>query len=332
MPNPTISDVHVNKPLTNISVGYIQDQNNFIASKIFPNIPVTHKSDLYYKFNKEDFMTSQMEERAPGDESAGSGYRLSTDSYLCRVFALHKDVPDQIRANSDTVLQPDREAVEFLTQNALIKRELDWATAYFTATAGWMNNTAGQAGASNMAGGFTQFWNLAASTPIEDLRYAIKVVQKLNGIKPNILVLGASAWYALQDNPDLIDRVRYSGGSNTNPAMITEQAVAAILKLKAIYVMEAVYNTAHEGQGFTGSFVGDKSALLLYAAPAPGIMTPSAGYTFSWTGAYGNGIQGNRISKFRMEPKKSDRVEIEMAYGMKMVGPDLGFFFGTCVQ
>jgi hypothetical protein len=207
MPNPTISDVHVNKPLTNLSVAYIQDQNNFIASKVFPNMPVSMKSDLYYKFNKEDFLTSQMEERAPGDESAGSGYRLSTDNYFCRVFALHKDVPDQVRANSDTVLQPDREAVEFLTQNALIKRELDWASAYFT-TGVWTNQVAGQAGASNMGGGFSQYWNLAASTPIEDIRFAIKAVHKLNGIKPDILVLGASAWYALQDNPDLIDRVR----------------------------------------------------------------------------------------------------------------------------
>lgn len=331
MPNPTISDVHVNKPLTNLSVAYIQDQSVFIASKVFPNIPVAMKSDLYYKYNQEDFLTNQMEERAPGAESAGSGYRISTDNYYARVFALHKDVPDQIRANSDTVLQPDREAVEFLTQNALIKRELDWATNYFT-NGVWTNSATGQSGSSNMASGQSQFWNLSTSTPIEDMRYAIKIIQKTNGLKPQTAVFGASAWYALMDNADFIDRVRYSGGSNVNPARVSEETVAAVLGLAKIYVMEAVYNTAHEGQGFTGAFVGDKAALILYAAPAAGIMTPSAGYTFSWTGAYGNGIQGNRIAKFRMEHLKSDRVEIEMAYAMKMVAPSLGFFFNSCVQ
>ncbi len=307
----------------------MQDQSVYIASRVFPNIPVTNKSDLYYKYNKEDFFTNQMQERAPGAESAGSGYRISTDNYFCKVNALHKDVPDQIRANSDSVLQPDREAVEFLTNNALIKRELDWASKYFS-TGVWTTEVSGQAGSSSA--GHTQFWNLAASTPIEDIRLGIKTVHKLNGIKPRTLVLGASAWYALQDNPDLIDRVKYSSNSNTNPAQVTTGMVAALLGLDNIYVMEAVYNTAKEGQTFSGSFVGDKDALLLYAAPAAGIMTPSAGYTFSWTGAMANGIQGNRIKKFRIERLESDRVEIEMAYDMKLVAADLGYFFHNCVQ
>ena len=329
MPNPTQSDVHVNKPLTNLSIAFIQDQSVYIASKVFPNIPVQFKSDLYYKYNKEDFFTNQMVERAPGSESAGSGYRISTDQYACRVFALHKDVADTIRANSDSVLQPDREAVEFLTNNALIKRELDWAGAYFKSGV-WTSEVSGQSGASDST--HVQYWNLSTSTPIEDIRRAIKGVHKLNGLKPRTLVLGASTWYALQDNPDIIDRVRYSGGSNTNPAKVSQETVAALLNLEAIYVMEAVYNTAKEGQGFTGAFVGDKDALLLYAAPAAGIMTPSAGYTFSWTGALANGIEGNRIKKFRMEHLESDRVEIEMAYAMQVVSKDLGYFFSNAVQ
>jgi len=329
MPNPTISDVHVNKPLTNLSIAFIQSQDVYISDKIFPNIPVSQRSDLYYKYNKEDFFTNQMKERAPGGESAGSGYRISTDSFFCKVNALHKDVPDQIRANADSVLQPDREAVDWLTNNALIKRELDWVTSYFT-TGLWTSEVSGQSGASDST--HVQYWNLSTSTPIEDIRKGIKVVHKLNGLKPKTLVLGASCWYALQDNPDLIDRVKYASNSNDNPAKVSTKTVAALLGLDDIYVMEAVYNTAKEGQGFTGAFIGDKDALLLYKAPAPGIMTPSAGYTFSWTGAVGNGIQGNRIKKFRMEHLEADRVEIEMAYAMKLVSADLGYFFHNCVQ
>jgi hypothetical protein len=60
MPNPTISDLHVNAPLTDVSVAYMQDQSAFIAAKVFPNVPVKMKSNLYYKYNQEDFMTSQM--------------------------------------------------------------------------------------------------------------------------------------------------------------------------------------------------------------------------------------------------------------------------------
>ena len=56
-------------------------------------------------------------------------------------------------------------------------------------------------------------------------------------------------------------------------------------------------------------------------------MTPSAGYTFSWTGATGASDSGGRIKRFRLELLESDRVEIQMSFDQKLVAPDLGYFF-----
>ena len=72
---------------------------------------------------------------------------------------------------------------------------------------------------------------------------------------------------------------------------------------------------------------GDEQALLTYSERSPGIMKPSAGYTFSWTGMRGAGANGGRIKRFRMEHLESDRVEIEMAFDQKQVASDLGAFF-----
>ena len=44
MPNPTQSDLHVNVPLTNVSVAYMQDKATFIADKVFPRVPVQKQS------------------------------------------------------------------------------------------------------------------------------------------------------------------------------------------------------------------------------------------------------------------------------------------------
>jgi hypothetical protein len=60
-------------------------------------------------------------------------------------------------------------------------------------------------------------------------------------------------------------------------------------------------------------------------------MTPTAGYTFSWTGHLGAGNEGNRIRSFRLEQIKADRVEIEMAFDQKLVSADLGYFWDTIV-
>ena len=54
MPQPTLNDSHVDAILTNISVAYMQKQENFIAEKVFPNIPVDKKSDKYFVYTKND--------------------------------------------------------------------------------------------------------------------------------------------------------------------------------------------------------------------------------------------------------------------------------------
>ena len=78
MAQPTANDVHIDAILTNISVAYIQDQNAFVASKVFPTIPVEKQSDKYFVYTKGDWFRDEAQLRAPATESAGSGYNLTT--------------------------------------------------------------------------------------------------------------------------------------------------------------------------------------------------------------------------------------------------------------
>src|SRR5580693_8982630 len=98
---PTLSQVHVAAPLTDIAVAYMQDDSAYIADKVFPIVPVQFQSDLYYIWKKDDFFRDEAQQRADGDESAGSGLNLSTASYSAAVWALHKDIGDQMRRNAD---------------------------------------------------------------------------------------------------------------------------------------------------------------------------------------------------------------------------------------
>ena len=95
--------------------------------------------------------------------------------------------------------------------------------------------------------------------------------------------------------------------------------------------MEAVENTAAEGATYSGAFIGGKSLLLCHAAPSPGKMIPTAGYTFSWNGYLGASSMGGRIKKFRLERNAADRIEMEMAFDQKLVTADMGTYFYTAV-
>lgn len=331
MPNPTASDVHVNVPLTNISIGWIQKQDAFVADQAFPNVPVPNQSNRYYTYQRDDWYRAEAQLRAPGTESAGGGWRLdNTPTYSALVYAVHKDIDDQVRANEDSVISMDRDAALWVAQQLMVKRDKVWAAQYFAGGNVWTGGTAGtdQTGVLGAPVG-AQFkqWDVAGSTPIEDIRKQRILVAEKTGYRPNKLVLGAHVWRVLQDHPEFLDRIKY-----TQRGMVTTDLLAAVLELDQVIVAYGVEATNVETQTAVYSFIFGKNALLAYANPSPSLMSPSAGYTFSWTGYLGAGVNGTRVKSFRMEQLSSDRIEGEMAFDMKVVSAELGVFFTGAVS
>jgi hypothetical protein len=341
--SPGRSDVHVNRPLTNISVAYLQNADNFVAGKVFPSVPVAKQSDAYFTYDRGEFNRDEMEERAPGTESAGGTYTIGNTTYYAKRWSYHRDIPEEIRANADNPLNPDREATLFVTQKALISREVQWVAAYFPtaahAPAGiWTFDVDGAASATaaasfdptNAANNDKVYWDIASSTPIEDIRQGKRFVLESTGFEPNNLTLGKAVYDALLDHPDIVGRI--DRGQTAGAARANLVTLADLFEVDKVYVMKAVQNTGVEGQTNSHSFIGGKNALLTYAPDTPGLMTPSAGYTFNWTGLVGSGNDGMRIKKWFEQKIDSDRVEIDMAYAQKLVAADLGYFFDDIVQ
>lgn len=331
MPNPTIGDLHIQQALTDISVGYAQEAVNFVADRVFASIPVQKQADKYFTYTREDWFRSDARPRAPGTESAGGGWRVSTDTYFADRIALHQDLSDPERANADPALNLDADATEYVTQQILLKTEKDWVTNFFSTGAGWdgassSTNMTGAAAPASTASGFRQ-WNDAASTPIEDIRGEMTAIAQKTGRRPNTLVIGAQVWTALADHPDILERIKY-----TERGVVTTDLLASLLDLDSVIVSWAVEETSAEGSTTASkSFVAGKAALLCYVEKNPGLRKPSAGYTFVWTGPTGAPRQGARIKRFRMEALESDRIEGERWYAMKQVSSNLGAYFASAV-
>lgn len=323
---PSRSDVHVDGPLTNISLAFLQSADNFIADRAFPRLPVAKQSDLYFTYDRGYFNRAEMQKRAPSAESAGATYAINTDSYLADVWALHRDIADQIRANADNPVSLDREATELLTIQALLRKEKEWTSEHFV-TGAWTTEVLG-VDSSPSTSEFLR-WNDASSTPIEDVRTGLRSVQELTGFRPNKMVLARQVYDSLLDHPDIVGRL--NRGQTSGPAIVMRDSLAALFEIDEILVMDAIENTANEGATNVHAFISGLHAVLLYTPPSPGIMIPSAGYTFTWNGLLGGGALGARIKRFRIELLASDRIEIEMAWDQKKVSADLGYFFLTAV-
>lgn len=336
MPLPTLSDVHVNRPLTTLSIGYLQDMKDFVANAVFPSIPVPMKSDQYYIYNRGDYFRNNMQKRAPGTPAVGSGYKLATKTYTCDVWAEKQIIADQIRANSDVPLQPDADATRWLTQQALVNRDVNWVTAYF-GTGIWGTDMTGIASGTPNSSQFLK-WSQTGSTPINDVLLGQQTIKQNTGLWPNVLVLGATVFIALLTNPQITDRLKY-GQTAPGPVVVSLSDLEALFKVKKVVVASAIQTTSSENeQGDsdgttpdTFAFIAGSNALLAYAADAPGLYAPSAGYTFNWTGQMGSTAAGMRIKKYRWEIDAADHVEIESAYTFGLVGKQLGYFFSAAI-
>ncbi len=312
MPQPTRSDVHVNRPLTNISIAYIQRAADFIADKVFPIVPVMKQSDLYFTYDKAYWFSTEAQKRGPGTESAGSGYKVNSDnSYFCDVWAVHKDVDDQTRANADQPLDLDRDATLFCTQQMLLRREVQFMTKYIV-NGIWT-------GATNLTP--STKWDHSGSDPMADIDAKKSEIKSKTGFMPNTLIVASDVFFALRNNAAVLDRIKY-----TQKGIVTEELLAMLFGVEKFLVASAVLNSAAEGVAADNNFLISDAGLLVYSNPSPSILQPSGGYIFSWQGLFGAGAQGNRISSFRMEQLKSDRIEGEMAFSMKQVGADLGCY------
>jgi hypothetical protein len=331
MPSPTQADVHVNTPLTNVSIAYIQTASSFIADKVFPKVPVQKQSDLYWKYSKSDWRRTEVKKRAPSTETPGTGWTTTTDSYFAHVYGVHKDIDDQLRANADSNFNLDRDATEFITNQHLLKRDLDWVNSYFK-TGVWASEKTGVA-TGPTTNQFLQ-WDQASSDPLSDVATWLIDFRQLTGFAPNVCVMGAYVMKALKQHPDIIDRIKY-----TQKGIVTEDLIATLFDVDELYVTYATQATGPsipdavaQDAAASYAFIGNPKALLFaYAPSSPSTLTPAAGYTFTWKGYLGGNSEGVKVRKFRMESIRSDRVEAEQTYDMKVVCSDMGLFVAAAV-
>ena len=315
MPQPTQNQVHVDAILTNISVAYMQQQDNFIASKVFPVVPISKQSDKFFTYTKNDWFRDEAQRRADATESAGGGYNLGTDTYQADVYAFHKDIGDQTRANADAPINVDREAAEFVTSRLMLKMETQWVSSFFGTGVWATDNTP-----SNLWSDYT------SSDPLNDVETGKRAILATTGFAPNTLVLGYDVFKTLKNHPDLVDRIKY-----TSAQTLTEGLMGSLFDIDRVLVAKAVKATNNEGATGAYDFTHGKNALLCYSAPSPGLLQPSAGYVMSWTGVSGGLGATIGTSRLRLDAFRADRIEAETAFDMKVIGSDLGYFFSSVV-
>ncbi|MEA2056899.1 MAG: major capsid protein [Patescibacteria group bacterium] len=304
--SPTKDDVHQDAVMSGISVMYSNDE--YIADRVMPVVPVQKESDTYYKFTRNWRLPEA--KRAPGGEANEVEWNLSTDNYSCVEYALKDFLADRVKNNADKPVNAEIQTTENLTDLVHLIREKRIADIVFAG---------GNYGSTSALTGSNQWDDYAGSDPIGDVRTAKDTVHAASGKMPNTMIVGYQVHSKLLDHPDILERIKY-----TQKGKITADLLASLFEVDNYIVGKAIYDSSDSGGSESLGYIWGKYASLIYAEPSPGLRKVSYGYQFQ--------SRGFRTKRWRKEAREGEYFEAGEIRDEKVVASDVGYLYSTVVS
>lgn len=311
MPGPLSSQVHVDTLLTDVSIGYVQSNENFIAQRGAPIRPVEKSSNKYPVWGAADFLRMQTVKTDRHNSAPEASFSMSNDTYTTEGWPLKKRILDRDRKDSDVDLE--KSAVHFLTQQILMRRDYQYLSQLFN-TSNWTYATGAASG-----GDFVDFSD-SSSTPFKTVRsYKRTVQQAIGGFMPNTIVVGPEVDDILKEHDDSLAKIQY-----TQKGIVTNDLLAAAFGVKNYLVGNAVYNTAAAKQTASLSNMGGDYMWIGYVADQPSEFEPSAMYTFSLKEYDNLGDGGALIKRWRSNDPEGEWLKAEAEFDIKITSSVAG--------
>lgn len=270
MTQQTLAQSRIIDPiLTTHAQGYIRPGN--VGLRLFPTVTVPAYAGLVVQFGKEGFRRYNTQ-RAPGTATKRITFGYDGVPYAIIPNSLEAVVPNENRTDAAAVpgLDLASDAVD------LVLDAMELAHEY--ACADIARNASNYDTDHKTALLSTARWTGSAAEPTKDIAAAKNAIRESIGIRPNTVMLSASAFAALEFSQDIIDRIKYTGRD-----AVTTDILAKLWGVPNVIVGEAV---GASGQNDAFADVWGDDVIVAYVAPANGSnrrnrALPSYGYTYS---------------------------------------------------
>ncbi len=295
--------IHVDKPLTNISVAYRNEE--YIADKVFPTVNVKKSSDKYFVFNKDGRIPETL--RANRAAAREHTFKMSTQSYLLEDHALKDYISKRDMDNYDL---PDlrTDVVEDLKDKILLRREKNVADFFNTtalASAKWSQGVSLASTAQWSA-------NTTVSNPINVTDTALSTVLTGAYRKANTAIMPYEVKLAYRRHVSILDRIKYTSKT------VDDNMIASLIDVQNLMVPSAQYESTLEGASTTThSALWGKNTWIGYVAPRASMRNPSAGYTFR--------KENSNVRRWWNDERKSEAIEVGEDYIPKVVSSLSGY-------
>lgn len=295
--------------LTNVARGF--KNLDYVGSELFPVVPVAQRGGKIIEFGKEHFRRYNTR-RAPGSNVATVEFGFQGRAYALNQHMLDGKVPVELLEDAKAVPGIDMQVQAVNSVLEITRLELECQQAELARNAA-LYPTGNKATLSG-----TSQWSHNDSKPAKAIRDAGEVIRGKIGRKPNVLLLGSLVFTSLQENPAIIERVKYTGRDS-----ITKEQLAALFGVEKVVVGGAVYTND------AGEFVDvwGKDAILAYAAPVSlaAMGSPSFSYTYQ--------LKAHPVvEKGRFDDDTNSwKYRVTDEHSPEIVGADAGYLFTNAV-
>ena len=295
---PLENQIHIDSLLSQVSVKY--RNQSYVAMELFPEVGVKKSSDLYRIYERDFRIPETL--RSPKAVAKELNFYVSTATYVLERHALKDYVSDNDADNYD-LADLRVETAENLTDKILARLEKSLSSQMTTTS--W---------SLNLSLTSTLAWNATTTVdPVGHFDTGSGLVVNNAGVRPNIAGMGLAAWYALKNNGQILDRVKYTSQE------VGENIVAKLIGADKLVVSGQAEDTTAEGSsvGSVITALWNDRVFWGYRPAAPGPLKASAGYIFRKAMPM--------VKRWRVEERESDAIEVNMEYSARIVASLAGF-------
>jgi len=255
--------VHQNAFLDNFSVQFAND--DFVAEKLMPIVPVSKRSNSYAVYTKRDRFGFPDDTTGPDGRSPEISESRSAANYSVSDYGLMNSVTQETLDNQDDIFDEMLDLTDAINEGIAFNREKR-VSAIVRNVANYNGNTETLSGASQWGGG---------GNPIVDIQDGLASTWRGPGAVRRVFVSGLEVYNVLARDPLIRDLYKYTGQGLAMPA-----AIAGYFGVDEYLIAQAREDTANSGQTAAYSRIWGKDFACLNVQRRPSKRTATWGVTF----------------------------------------------------
>jgi len=288
---------------------YDASAEGFIATEVLPIREVKRKAATVSVVTRENLKRADARHANRGSFNRVDLYTEDL-AYACKDYGLEGSLSDEDRANYENDFEAELETVMDVKHKLLVEAEIRAATLIF--------NTSTWTGSALYTDVSSAPWDAAGSDAISHVLAAKEKVRANTGMTPDTLVISAKTLNNLLGNTGI--KNRFPGAAVLTEQMI-RQNLAAIFGLENLLVGKKTYDSAKEGQDFSGADIWSDDYAMICRRNTGSLKSGGLGRTFLWTLMSPENIT---VKQYREEQTESDIFRVRQFLEEKVFDPYFG--------